>query len=299
MTSWVLGSGGLLGSAVAGELRGRGETLVEAGSIGWSEPDALTQLARAAAAVSDGLEPASLAIYWCAGVGTMAADEADMRREAEAVSTLLDFVRTDALASIFIASSAGGVWAGAGGVAVDEESAPVPINAYGRGKLAIEQIVHDFSTDAGVASVAGRITNIYGAAQNPLKSQGLLSAIARAYAGGRPVQIRVPVSTRRDYLDVRDAARVIVATDGLQRAVGGSGVKLVCSGRSSSIADVLAAFERVTGAPVPGDVDMSTPDGVADPRFVSVRFPETQELVLIDLDDGVRHLLEAAGGVTP
>ena len=133
---------------------------------------------------------------------------------------------TDALAAsvvpggagvVFLASSAGGLYAGSTPAPFDERTVPRPLVAYGRAKLAMESAVERLAADTGLRAVLGRLSNVYGPGQTLGKPQGLLSQLCLADATGRPLPVFVSMDTIRDYLYAGDAARMVVRSIALAR----------------------------------------------------------------------------------
>ena len=111
----------------------------------------------------------------------------------------------------FLASSAGGVYAGASGPPFTEHTEPAPISAYGRAKLRSEEIATEFAVRTSTALLVGRLANLYGPGQNLDKPQGLVSQLCLAQLTRQPLTVYVPLDTMRDYLFVDDAAAMAVA----------------------------------------------------------------------------------------
>ncbi|MDR1998866.1 MAG: hypothetical protein LBQ06_02845, partial [Frankiaceae bacterium] len=129
--SWVLGAGGLLGSSVAAALSERGPLWAPARPIPWDGP-ARSALAEAAQAFRDQAGGDPWRVAWCAGAGVTSSTARDLQREAAAFGALLDALSaggSDWLArgSLFLASSAGGVYAGSTGAPFTEATPPAPL----------------------------------------------------------------------------------------------------------------------------------------------------------------------------
>jgi UDP-glucose-4-epimerase GalE len=143
------------------------------------------------------------------------------------------------------------------------ESHPTrPINAYGQTKLTVEQALPHFERAYGIRAIALRYFNAAGA--DPEGELGEdhhpeIHVIPRAFeaaTGGAPLQLfgddyPTPDGTcLRDYIHVADLADAhLRALDRLERD-GGSATYNVGTERPSSVREVLAAVERVTGRSV-------------------------------------------------
>ncbi len=114
--------------------------------------------------------------------------------------------------ALFLASSAGGVYAGAAGSPFTELTETRATSPYGEAKLAAEGLVEDFARRTGTATVVGRIANLYGPGQDMSKPQGLISQLCLNQLRRRPISIYVSLDTARDYLYVDDCAAMVLAT---------------------------------------------------------------------------------------
>ncbi len=107
-------------------------------------------------------------------------------------------------AAAFIASSAGGTYAGSPDEPpYTEESTTVAVSAYGHSKLRIEAAISPM-TAAGTRVCIGRIANLYGPGQNLQKPQGLVSQLCLTHLNRQPLGIYVSLDSLRDYVFVTD-----------------------------------------------------------------------------------------------
>ena len=163
----------------------------------------------------------------------------------------------------FIFSSTCAVYGEPTTVPIDETHRTAPINAYGQTKLAIEQALPHFERAYGIRSVALRYFNASGA--DPEGELGEdhapeIHAIPRAFEaamGGEPFQLFGEDYPTPDGTCLRDYIHVVDLADAHLRALrrleggGGSATYNVGTERPSSVREVLAAVERVTGRRVP------------------------------------------------
>jgi UDP-glucose 4-epimerase len=262
--AWVVGAGGLLGGALSRNLTGAGQSLFETDPITWDQPAlARQQLAAAARAFTESVRGAATwRIAWCAGAGVTGSTDADLADELAALQAVLDSVGDQislgtmdpTAGALFVASSAGGVYAGSDGPPFTEDTQPRPTSAYGRAKLAGEQRARDFAEATGVPTLIGRITNLYGPGQNLAKPQGLISHLCATQLSREAISIYVSLDTIRDYLFVDDCADMVrLALDGAGeftaawRAAGGgpSVLKILGSQQGVTIGTLLGEFRRV------------------------------------------------------
>ena len=251
--TWVVGAGGLLGSNVHAALSRRAGPVLRT-AVPWADP------AGAGAALRAGIDTllatahgrsGGWRIAWCAGAGVTGTSAAVLEQE---VTTFTGFLadladRSPGPGVLFAASSAGAIYAGAGGAPFTEHHATFPLSGYGEAKLAAEAAARSFARRTGSGVLIGRIANLYGPGQNLGKPQGLISHLCRSYLTGQPVSIFVSLDTIRDYLYVGDCARMVAA--GLDRAAelrnapDNYRMKILASERGLSIGAIIAECRRV------------------------------------------------------
>jgi len=151
------------------------------------------------------------AVVNCAGV-TDGDLEAQIAGNVLLVGRLLDALRDAAPAIRFVhVASAAESGASTGKSAVDEESPTEPITPYGVAKLAASQLVLAARRTAGGDGIVLRLFNPIGAGMSQGSLPGHAAAAMRdALAGGSPVRLG-PLDAYRDFVDVRDVSRAIVA----------------------------------------------------------------------------------------
>jgi UDP-glucose 4-epimerase len=295
--AWVVGSGGLVGRHVVAELLSTGHEVLTT-AVPWHDEEASTgalvaEVARFALARA-GRE---WVFAWCAGAGVVATGEEALATEVrvfERVTAALaasghDEVDHDA-GVVFLASSAGGLYAGSLPAPFDELTTPAPLVAYGRAKLAMEAAVRALVADTGGRAVLGRLSNVYGPGQTLGKPQGLLSQLCLADATGRPLPVYVSMDTIRDYLYAGDAARMILRSIALVRAepAGAVVTKVLASGRPVTVGYLVSEARRVFHRPLRTiPVGGSGAGQVLDLRLESRIWPEVDALAATPLAAGL------------
>lgn len=290
--AWVVGGGGLLGRSVTARLRSLNRD-VRRVRVPWGGPAAPEALGSWAADL-----PHDAEVYWCAGSGVVGTSEDRLRDELTALKAFLGAWDAGAdRATLFLASSAGGVYAGAVGAPFTERTAPVPLAAYGEAKLAAEQLAQQFAASTGSSLLIARFSNLYGPGQDFDKPQGLVSHLCRAHLTRTPLSIYVSADTRRDYLFVEDAADMVVQGLSAVRERGGSHLKIMASEQSASIAEIIGSLRRVTRRrpPVVFGASPNAHLQRLDLRFRSVTWPETRHAVRTPLPVGIAATLESVG----
>ncbi|MCC6673026.1 MAG: NAD-dependent epimerase/dehydratase family protein [Planctomycetes bacterium] len=302
--AWVLGRHGLLGRAVHEALGASGATWSPARPLPWQDPPALAdRLAQDAAEFAAACAGRPWRIAWCAGQGVVATDRARMAREVAALDALLSGLaraRAGALTgpgALFLASSAGGVYAGAAPPPFDEETPPRAISPYGEAKLAQEAQVRAFAATHGAGACIGRIANLYGPGQDLRKPQGLISQISRALLLREPIRIYVPMDTIRDYVFAPDCGRMVAAA--LERAattaVPSVHTKIFASHHGTTVAALLSEFRRIVKRPV-RTVQVASPLSAYQARDLRMRsrvWNDLDRLAVTPLVVGIQRTLHA------
>lgn len=292
--TWVVGSGGLLGSAVVRELT-RAQAPHVVSRVPWSQPaEARSALARQAAAVVETGQPWRL--VWCAGAGVTGTAESDLQDEIAALKTALNGLGSAADAGqVVLASSAGGVYAGSQGAPHTEFTAPRPISAYGENKLRAETALNEWAIETGGRGVVARYSNLYGPGQNLSKPQGLVSHLCRGYLLAKPISIYVPVDTLRDYLYVDDAAKMTTALLATDVAPGTTLLKICAAGRAVTVGGLLGAcravFHRAPRVTM-GSSELASMQAL-DLRLRSVVLPVIDAYATTPLVAGIASTLDA------
>lgn len=252
--TWIIGAGGLLGSALRRTLTAAGDQVfVPARPLPWSnEQELLAELATSVHAFAGAVNAGDTwELYWSAGIGTFASTADDMQRETAALDAFLRMLEAQpALRNvpgyIGFASSAGAIYAGARDQVITEDSAVAPTTPYAHAKLAQEALIRAYTErQAGVRVLVARISTLYGIGQATQKTQGLLTHIARCIIRNRPIQIYVPFDTIRDYISAPDAATRLVMILRGEAGQAGYEMRLVASEHPTTIAEIVATFKRV------------------------------------------------------
>lgn len=252
--AWVLGSGGLLGTALCRVLRANGTRLFcPAERFSWnSGPELAAQIATSVESFASQVAAADRwEMYWAAGVGTMSCSQQDLAPETSALSLLLGLFASESRlmstsGAIAFASSAGAVYAGSRDDIITENTLPAPTTVYAREKLQQEDLIRSFAaTNIRATALVARISTLYGPGQAAGKQQGLLAHIARKVLRNQPIQIYVPYDTIRDYIAADDAAAAMVAalrtTSEKPRVL----IKIIASEYPATIAEIISIFKRV------------------------------------------------------
>lgn len=313
MISWVIGRGGLLGQSVESALENDGPVFRAPFAFSWGDALELgEQLRRASRAFAEFCAGESWQIAWCAGSGVVGTQHGVLDAELAAFERLLNEiarafgpdVRNGAL---FVASSAGGVYAGVGDPPYSELSPVAPLAAYGEKKLQQEEIARLWCDDASVPLLIGRLSNLYGPRQNFLKPQGLITQVFLRIVARQPLHLYVSLDTIRDYLFADDAGRLVASglrrlrTEADRSSTVPSVLKILASQQPVTIATVLAQVRWITKRPVSVIVGTTANSRfqVRDLRMTSTVWPELDAHQLTSLSEGMRtvfsQILRLAG----
>jgi UDP-glucose 4-epimerase len=301
MTSrrWVVGAGGLLGSAVVRHLGTSGEDVFTA-EIGWNSTGASSELDAALDTFLGTDASAPWTIYWCAGAATTSADAAAFTRENTVFEAFIDRLAAlspamQRVGTLFFASSAGALFAGATGAPFSELSAVAPLGLYGAAKLGHELRVTRLAAETGIRVAVGRIANLYGPGQSLAKQQGLVSRLCIATLTRVPLSVFVSIDTIRDYLYIDECAELVVRLgDRAGRLATGSVTKILASGRPTTIGSLIGVLGQVAGRRPLVVWGQSAESGLqsSDLRFESVVLPDLIAPQAVNLTDGIARTLE-------
>lgn len=172
------------------------------------------------------------------------------------------------------------------------EDAPTrPVSPYGAAKLASEVLLLGHAAAFGFTVRCQRYFNVFGPRQDPSSSySGAISIFDRFYREGKPVTVFGDGRQTRDFISVHDVARAnVLATT---RPGLASGIANICTGRGTSLLDVLAVFAQAyPNAPYPTHAPARTGDVLH-----SVGAPEAAEKDLgfvaeVSVAQGLRELI--------
>ncbi len=157
---------------------------------------------------------------------------------------LLNSMERLGLSRILFLSSGGTVYGIPDTIPIPETHPLRPINSYGIVKATIEHYLDMYRRTRGVSPIVVRASNPFGPRQAHSGVQGVISTFLRRVLSGRSVEIWGDGTVVRDYLEVGDLAELCVRAGTSDR----EGAYNAGSGQGLSIAEIIEAVRRVTGA---------------------------------------------------
>ena len=175
---------------------------------------------------------------------------------------LLDAMRVTGVDRVVFSSSAA-VYGEPTIVPIEEDSGLAPTNVYGRTKMAIEGILHDYAVAYGLRSVSLRYFNAAGAdpdggiGEDHDPETHLIPLVLQAAAGRRPSvsvfgsdYLTADGTCVRDYVHVNDLADAhILALESLERQT--EAVYNLGSGEGFSVRQIIETAQRIVGHDIP------------------------------------------------
>lgn len=194
----------------------------------------------------------------------------------------------------FVYASSAAVYGVPAKLPLDELSPLAPISPYGLEKQINEQYATVFNTLYGTRALGLRYFNVYGPRQDPKSSYaGVISKFSDCIGSGQPLTIFGDGHQTRDFVYVKDVARINVAA----LASDETGIVAVGTGRSVSLLELVDVLGRAANrkaevnhaAPVTGDIPRSAMLPTKLKEVLGI-MPSTS------LEHGLRELLISVGG---
>ena len=248
MRTWIIGSGGLFGSALS---RASTSTF-SSPRISWADNQralqALQRSLRTFAAQAKG----DWCIAWAAGHATTSSSQAAADRELQLFTSFVQSLQQERPRGngvFLLTSSAGGVYAGTPNPPFTSTSVPQPLGTYGQLKLAQEEAARQLAPSIPVATV--RVSNLYGPGQDLGKLQGVISRLALAAVARDPITMFVPLDTMRDYIHTDDAAARALHWARMSLHGQESATRVVASGQPETLSHIIALMNSITRVRIP------------------------------------------------
>ena len=183
-------------------------------------------------------------------------------------------------------SSGGAVYGNAPGRPNREEDACAPIGAYGRAKLAAEQLIATRAARDGLHCTVLRISNPYGYPVPSSRVQGLIPHALRCGVTGQPLTLWGEGSTQKDFLyyaDFLSALEAVLAGDL-------TGTFNLGAGESHRLDEVIRLVETELGRPIALQQVTAPAWDVHDSRLANDKFrAATGWAPQVPLAEGIRR----------
>lgn len=185
-------------------------------------------------------------VHLACGLLPSSGPEAFAREQTEVLAPSFALMDECARAGVrFVLFSSGGtVYGDAGPDRVREDHALAPKSLYGFSKVMLEEYARLRHRSDGLPYLVLRPSNPYGPHQRLQGAQGLIAVAMGRALRGEPLEVWGDGGAVRDYVDVRDLCRAVVAL--IEAGITGRTLNLG-SGVGHSIAEVLALVHAVTG----------------------------------------------------
>lgn len=165
----------------------------------------------------------------------------------------LDNIRESVPSARFVFASTDKVYGSQHVGALGEDLEPHPESPYAASKVSAEQLVAAYAATGAIGAVTLRCFNIAGAAngRTDTDTARIIPNVFRALTGELPyITLNGDGSAVRDFVHILDVATAVRLSLAAVKA-GEHRVYNIGSGTASSMAQVVAAAEAVTGLPVP------------------------------------------------
>ena len=299
----VTGGAGFIGSHVVDALAARGETIRIVDDLSTGRRRNVERLDAVEFLEADLAQPgvAARAVAGTDYVAHLAAipsvprsveDPLRSHRANVDATLLLLLAARDAEVTRVVLASSSSVYGDTPSLPKDEGMRPAPLSPYALHKLVGEEYARQFSALYGLDTVSLRFFNVFGPRQPPDSPySGVISLFVSALAEAHQPTIDGDGEQTRDFTFVSDVAEGILQAC---RAPGLSGrVINVARGGRTSINEILAALQAVTGAtadPVyrasrPGDVRDSQADVSLARRLLGFE-------ARVTLEEGLRRTVD-------
>ena len=219
-TVWITGARGFIGQTLAAHCARNGRMICGLGHGAWPPTEAARTGMRHwlnGDVTGSNLQAlwkiagAPEVIYHLAGGSSVGAALAqpgeDFSRTVASTAALLEWVRLAAPATRLVLASSAAVYGDRYSGAINEQMVPHPMSPYGFHKLMMEDLCRSYAANYGIAILVARLFSVYGAG---LRKQLLWDLCSRLAAGNADIELGGNGQEMRDWVDVTDAADVLI-----------------------------------------------------------------------------------------
>lgn len=219
---------------------------------------------------------------------------ADLDANLTVTIGLLDAMKRRGGGKIVFASSGGTVYGRLQTVPVPEMHPLEPITAYGVSKLAAEKYFQLYRYLHGVDARVARISNPYGAGQNPARQQGAVSTFVHRALAGERIEIWGEGDVIRDFVYIADLVPALIALAEIGcRPEDPMPVFNIGSGKGNTLNDIVHLIEDVIGSSIAVDRRpkraFDVPVSILD---ISKAIDKLEWHPQIDLRTGIKRMID-------
>jgi UDP-glucose 4-epimerase len=156
---------------------------------------------------------------------------------------LVESAMANGVKKIVYTSSGGTVYGEPQIIPIPEEHPLLPKSVYGQSKLTIENFLNFYARSTTLDVNILRISNPFGAGQNPLKAQGIIAVAMNCAYSNQVLKLYGKGEAVRDYLYIDDVTEALI----LAAQKPGSSIVNISSGIGYSVRDIVQAVEEVSG----------------------------------------------------
>jgi len=237
-------------------------------------------------------------IVWAAGNSGVSATREMLDVEMILFRAFLNSVKRNEsqISYVLLVSSAGGIYGESSDEIINESTVPNPISDYGKVKLQQEIELIELASSSRFRTLIGRVSNAYGPRQDLNKKQGLISHLVQSALSNQPITIYVPMETKRDYIFADDVgAKISQFISVCEGKDSKTEVKIIASGVSSSISEVVSEIDRLTGSSTPISFAEQRETGLQPSSLVfgSSVFTAIDDYECTSLAQGISFIIES------
>ena len=193
-------------------------------------------------------------------------------------------------------ASSGAIYGVPDRLPMNEETPQKPVSPYGITKMVAEHYLRFYKNEHGLDYTALRYGNVYGPRQDPNGEAGVIAIFINKFLSGQGVRIDWDGEQTKDYIFVKDIARLNLAA--LELGSGSSFV--IGTGERTSVNQIYHALCDVTGFQAPITQAPKRPGDVRDAQFDgALAKRELGWSASTNLLDGMRETVEYFKGRLP
>lgn len=279
MIGSVVGGGGLIGSGLIRRAAETEDLELERAKVDWKAGTPKDSRKVPLVEQFRFFEGAPWVVVWSAGIPNIQAANQEISSGSETFQDFLHGLELEQSRGnqglVVYISSLGGIYDQAVKQDLDEWSFPPPQNPYGQQKLKDELALRESVERLGYRGLSVRVPAVFGPSPNHRKTPGLINALCMSTVNRMPVNLFVPLETRRPYVFVDDLADFLLRLIRYASALpdGSFHVKNLLPGRDWTVAGVVGEFRNATRKYPPvrwGKASTGYPQGASLEQIKSV-----------------------------